>query len=317
MSSNGVSPSPGKTAFLFPGQGTQHVGMGRELAMNSSAARAVFDEIDEVLQTSLSRLMFEGPEEELTRTVNAQPAIVAVSLACMQAMKEALGPDVVPSPSFVAGHSLGEYTALVPAGVLDMADALRLVRERGRLMQEASEQQPGAMAVVLGLDELTVEEVCRETGAQISNVNAEDQIVIAGERVALARAMDLAAMRGARRLVRLQVSGAFHTRLMDHASQGIADALEEAEFHSPQIPVVANCTGLPLTTEMEIKTELKQQLCGCVQWKRSLDHMAGAGVTQFFEIGPGKVLSNLVKRSHPGAATTSVGDLQAIAGLAA
>ena len=317
MSSNGVSPSPGKTAFLFPGQGTQHVGMGRELAMNSSAARAVFDEIDEVLQTSLSRLMFEGPEEELTRTVNAQPAIVAVSLACMQAMKEALGPDVVPSPSFVAGHSLGEYTALVPAGVLDMADALRLVRERGRLMQEASEQQPGAMAVVLGLDELTVEEVCRETGAQISNVNAEDQIVIAGERVALARAMDLAAMRGARRLVRLQVSGAFHTRLMDHASQGIAHALEEAEFHSPQIPVVANCTGLPLTTEMEIKTELKQQLCGCVQWKRSLDHMAGAGVTQFFEIGPGKVLSNLVKRSHPGAATTSVGDLQAIAGLAA
>ena len=317
MSSNGVLPSPGKTAFLFPGQGTQHVGMGRELAMNSSAARAVFDEIDEVLQTSLSRLMFEGPEEELTRTVNAQPAIVAVSLACMQAMKEALGPDVVPSPSFVAGHSLGEYTALVPAGVLDMADALRLVRERGRLMQEASEQQPGAMAVVLGLDELTVEEVCRETGAQISNVNAEDQIVIAGERVALARAMDLAAMRGARRLVRLQVSGAFHTRLMDHASQGIAHALEEAEFHSPQIPVVANCTGLPLTTEMEIKTELKQQLCGCVQWKRSLDHMAGAGVTQFFEIGPGKVLSNLVKRSHPGAATTSVGDLQAIAGLAA
>ena len=184
-------------------------------------------------------------------------------------------------------------------------------------MQEASEQQPGAMAVVLGLDELTVEEVCRETGAQISNVNAEDQIVIAGERVALARAMDLAAMRGARRLVRLQVSGAFHTRLMDHASQGIAHALEEAEFHSPQIPVVANCTGLPLTTEMEIKTELKQQLCGCVQWKRSLDHMAGAGVTHFFEIGPGKVLSNLVKRSHPGAATTSVGDLQAIAGLAA
>ena len=317
MSSNGAPPSAGKTAFLFPGQGTQHVGMGLELAQSSAAARTVFEEVDEVLQTSLSRLMFEGPEDELTRTVNAQPAIVAVSLAFMRAMEEALGPEGVPSPSYVAGHSLGEYTALVPAGVLDVADALRLVRERGRLMQEASEQQPGAMAVVLGLDELTVEEVCRETGAQISNVNAEDQIVIAGERVSLARAMDLAAMRGARRLVRLQVSGAFHTRLMDHASRGIAHALEEAEFHSPQVPVVANCTGLPLTTGAAIKAELKQQLCGCVQWKRSLDHMAAAGVTKFYEIGPGKVLSNLVKRSHPEAETTSVGDLKAIAGMAA
>ena len=304
-----------KTAFLFPGQGTQYVGMGRELAENSAAARGVFDEIDEILGTSLSRLIFEGPEIELTSTFNAQPAVMAVSLACLESLKERYGSEALPSPAFVAGHSLGEYTALVPAGVLSLSDAISLVRERGRLMQEASDTSPGSMAVVIGLDELTLEEVCRETGAEVANVNAVDQVVIAGDKVSLARAMDLAAMRGAKRLIRLQVSGAFHTRLMKTAAEGMSQVLDDAVFNDPVMPIIGNYTGLPLLGGAEIREELKHQLCGCVRWKNSVDHMAHSGVTRFYEIGPGQILSNLVKRAYPWVTTSSISDAQAIADL--
>jgi [acyl-carrier-protein] S-malonyltransferase len=304
-----------KTAFLFPGQGTQYVGMGRELAENSAAAREVFDEVDEILGTSLSSLIFEGPEIELTRTFNAQPAVMAVSLACLESLKERYGSESLPSPAFVAGHSLGEYTALVPAGVLSLSDAILLVRERGRLMQEASDTSPGSMAVVIGLDELTLEEVCRETGAEVANVNAVDQVVIAGDKVSLARAMDLAAMRGAKRLIRLQVSGAFHTRLMETAAEGMSQVLDNAVFHDPNVPIVGNYTGLPLLGGAEIREELKHQLCGCVRWKNSVDHMANSGVTRFYEIGPGQILSNLVKRAYPWVTASSISGTQAIADL--
>jgi len=307
--------SPHKTAFLFPGQGTQYVGMGRELAENSAAARRVFEEVDQILGMPLSKVMFEGPEQELVRTVNAQPAVMAVSLACLESVKERYGSEGLPSPAFVAGHSLGEYTALVPAGVLSLTNAVSLVRERGRLMQEASETFPGSMAVVIGLDELTVEEVCRETGAEVANVNAADQIVIAGDKVSLARAMDLAAMRGARRLLRLQVGGAFHSKLMETAAEGMSRVLDNVDFHDSKMPIIGNSTGLPLLGGSEIRDELKHQLCGCVRWKNSVDHMTESGVTRFYEIGPGKVLSNLVKRAYPWVTASSISDSQAIADL--
>jgi [acyl-carrier-protein] S-malonyltransferase len=238
---------------------------------------------------------------------------MAVSLACLKTMAETLRPHDAPRPSFVAGHSLGEYTALVAANVVGISDAVRLVRERGRLMQQASEMRIGGMVAVLGLDELTLEEVCRETGATISNVNADDQVVIAGDRVALARAMDLAALRGAKRLIRLQVSGAFHTPLMQSAADGMADVLGSVEFQDPQIPVVANCTGHPLKTADAIKEELVHQISGCVQWQRSVLYMTGAGVTDFYEIGPGRVLTAMMKRINADARVTGMSDRSLLA----
>ena len=305
-----------KVAFLFPGQGTQHIGMGRTLYEGSAAARSVFEEIDEALSVSLTRLMFDGPEDELTKTVNAQPAILAVSLACLKVMEEMLGAERIPEASFMAGHSLGEYTALVASEALSAQDAVRLVRERGRHMQDVSERLPGGMAAVVGLDELTVEEVCRETGAHISTVNADDQMVIGGDRVALARAMDLCSARGAKRLIRLQVSGAFHTDLMAPAAEGLAEAINGVRFHDPVVPVIANCNGRPLNTGKSVKAELVRQLSQCVQWRRSIDYMLQAGVEDFYEIGPGKVLSGLVKRIEPQASVVNVGDLETAQALA-
>ena len=306
-----------KVAYLFPGQGTQYVGMGKQLSESSAAAREVFQQVDEALGIPLSRVMFEGSQKELTKTVNAQPAILAVSLACLSAMAEGLGPERVPKADFVAGHSLGEYTALVAARVLSLPDAARLVRERGRLMQQASQQRAGGMAAIVGLDEITLEEVCRETGASISNVNADGQVVIAGDRVALVRAMDLASLRGAKRLMRLQVSGAFHTPLMQPAVAGLVEALRRVEFRDPEVPVIANCTGHPLRTGRSIKEELVRQLCSCVQWQRSVRYMTAAGVAAFYEIGPGRVLTSLLKRQQDGAHIVNVDDQITAQALAA
>lgn len=304
-----------KVAYVFPGQGSQHVGMGKDLYEESSVARRVFEEVDQALNRPLTELMFEGPAEELNLTINAQPAILAASLACLKAAQEAVGPEIMPQPDFAAGHSVGEYTALAATGVLDIQDAARLVQERGRLMHETSQTHQGGMAAVLGLDELTVEEICRETGAYISNVNAEDQIVIAGDKITLARAMDLASVRGAQRLIRLQVSGAFHTDFMRPAVAGMMQAVSEASFSEPSVPIIANCGANPLTNGEAIKEELLHQLCGCVQWRRSMSYLWEAGVTQFYEIGPGKVLSGLIRRICPEAQVTAVNDVKSLQSL--
>jgi [acyl-carrier-protein] S-malonyltransferase len=302
-------------AYLFPGQGSQEVGMGHDLHRASPAARAVFDEVDDALDVALSRLIFEGPQAELTKTINAQPAILATSLAYLAAVAEATGGNS-PRPQLLAGHSLGEYTALVAAGSLSIVDAARLVRERGRLMQDAAERRIGGMVAIMGLDELTLEEVCRETGAQIANINSDDQIVISGDRFSLAWAVDLASIRGARRAVPLPVAGAFHSRLMQPALKGMTEAVASVPLREPRVPIVANTSAELLTTAAAIRAELVRQLCHCVQWRRSVDYMLNTGVKLFYEIGPGRVLSGLMRRIDPEAQVVSVGSLEAVHALA-
>jgi [acyl-carrier-protein] S-malonyltransferase len=289
--------------------------MGQELYDGSPAARSVFHEVDDALGRPLSKLLFSGRNEELQATVNAQPAIMAVSLASIKAMEEAVGSDAMPRPAFVAGHSLGEYTALAVAGVLDVGETARLVQERGRLMQEACAHRPGTMAAVLGLDLLTMEEIARETGTYLSNVNTPEQIVISGDRLAVAQALDLASARGAGRVVPLRVAGAFHSALMEPARDGLAEAVDKLHFRDPTVPIVANCTGKPLTTAREVKQELVTQICNCVQWNRSMEYMLGSGVSRFIEIGPGTALSSMVKRIDRSVEALSVGDMDAILNL--
>jgi len=298
--------------YLFPGQGAQSVGMGQQLYDSSPAARSTFHEIDMALGRPLTKLMLTGPEEELRQTVNAQPAIMAVSLACARAMEEQLGADGIPAPAFMAGHSLGEFTALAVSGVLDVGDAVTLVQRRGEVMQEACERRPGGMAAILGLDHMTIEEISRETGTYISNVNTAEQIVISGDRMAVARALDLATARGAKRAIPLSVSGAFHSALMEPARAGLLEAVGQLQFRDPVVPIVANCTGEPLTSADDVKREIIAQISSCVQWKRSMDYMLSAGVSRFVEIGPGKTLSSMVKRIDRSADAVSVDDMDAI-----
>ena len=284
-----------KIAYVFPGQGSQFVGMGSELYESSKAAREVFDQVDEILGAHLTEIIFEGPQEELEKTVNSQPAIMATSLACLRAMEEMHG-QVQYVPAAVAGHSLGEYTSLVVSGAVDLEDGFRLVRERGRLMQEACDQRPGSMAAILGLDETTLAEVCMETGAQIANINGGGQIVISGDKLCVARALDMASIRGAKRAIPLPVSGAFHSNLMSPAQEGLCAAIDEITIRDPYIPIIANATSDPLTTSEMVREELRTQLCSCVRWKQSVGRMIDEGVSGFIEFGPGRVLGGLIKR---------------------
>jgi [acyl-carrier-protein] S-malonyltransferase len=288
--------------------------MAADIVAASPAAKAVFDEADDVLGTSLSQIVFEGPAEELVRSHNAQPAILTASIAILRALEERMG-DAIPQPAFVAGHSLGEFSALVAVGSLDLASALRLVRRRGELMQAAAEATPSGMAALIGLTLEQALAACEGTGAQVANANSEVQIVIAGPALALETAIARAKEAGARRALPLDVAGAFHTEVMRPAQVEMDRLFAETTFGVPAAPVICNTTATPLTTGDEIRGELADQLCGCVYWQQSIEYMAKMGVERYVEIGPGKVLTGLAKRIAVGAETVAIGELDALGAL--
>ena len=293
--------------LLFPGQGSQFVGMGRDLADASEAARRTFEEADDALDFALSRLCWEGPEDELTATKNAQPAILVHSIAAYRALEGELG-DV----ALAAGHSLGEFSAYVAAGALSFADGVRTVRRRGELMFEGGTARPGTMAAVLGLDDADVERVCREaSGADgecvPANYNSPGQIVISGDVAAIERATVLAKDAGAKRALKLNVSGAFHSPLMKVAEAGLRAQLESVTMDAPAFPIVSNVTAQPVTEPAESKQLLVAQLTSPVRWTQSVQAMAAHGVSRMIEVGPGSVLSGLVKRIDRSIETRTAG----------
>jgi len=303
-----------KVAFVFPGQGSQNVGMGKDLYGSYSAAKEVFDEADAALGFPVSRLCFEGPEEELIKTNNVQPAVLVTSLACLSAVQQSS--NYLPLPSFVAGHSLGEYTALVAANALSLVDAVLLVRERGRLMYEAGQKNPGGMLAIIGLDREAIEDICLQSGTDVSNINCPGQTVISGSVEALAKARNLAKTKGARGLVPLRVSGAFHSHLMEPVISEFSEIISNFAFQPPAIPIIANVSAEPLNDVDSIKEELVRQLRRCIQWQHSVEYMIDNGVAAFYEIGPGVVLSNLIKRVSPEAQIFNVSGIESITQLA-
>ena len=324
-----------RIAFVFPGQGSQSVGMGADIFAASPAARTVYETADAALGFSLSTLCFEGPEETLRETINTQPAIVVTSLALLAALQEVArgavnatsdplaGPIV---PAFVAGHSVGEYAALAASGALDLTETLRLVRERGRLMHQEGERIPSGMAAVLGMDAPTLEAICAEATEQaragldanekhpgagrvvLANDNAPGQIVISGDQRALELAMELAKSRGARRVVPLVVSGAFHSPVMAPATEGLARAVDAAPIQDARVPLISNITAQPLTSASDLRAELAQQIASPVQWTRTIEYLAGQGVEAFVEIGVGQVLAGLIRRIAKDVPVVAVGN---------
>jgi [acyl-carrier-protein] S-malonyltransferase len=298
-------------AFVFPGQGSQAVGMGKALADAFAPARAVFEEVDAALGETLSKVIWEGPAETLTLTENAQPALMAVSLAAMRALETEAGVDLARDAQFVAGHSLGEYSALAAAGALTLGDTARLLRIRGRAMQKAVPVGTGAMAALLGLDFDQAAAVAAEAAqgqiCQAANDNGGGQVVVSGDKAAVERAVEIAKEKGARRAMMLPVSAPFHCALMQPAADAMAVALTEVALKPPVVPVVANVLVKPVSDPGEIARALVAQVTGTVRWRESVAFMAAAGVTRFYEIGAGKVLSGLVKRIADGTSGIPIG----------
>jgi [acyl-carrier-protein] S-malonyltransferase len=300
-----------KWAFTFPGQGSQAVGMGRDLAATYPEARKVFEEVDAALGERLSAVIFEGPEASLRLTENAQPALMAVSLAVIRVL-EAKGVSVATHAAYVAGHSLGEYAALCAAGSISLADTARLLRRRGQAMQQAVPVGQGAMAAILGLDLPAVERAAADASdgeiCAVANDNAPGQVVISGHAAAVTRAIDLCKAAGAKRALPLAVSAPFHCILMRPAADAMEEALAHTEIRSPVVPVVANVTARPMTDPAEIRARLIEQVTGMVQWTESVTWLTSTGgVDSLLELGAGKVLSGLAKRIAPDAATASLG----------
>ncbi len=309
------------TAFLFPGQGSQSVGMGKALADAIPAAKAVFDEVDEALGEKLSATIFEGPQDALTRTRNAQPALMVVSMAALRAL-EADGVSIAEHVAFVAGHSLGEYSALAASGSLAIGDAARLLRARGEAMQKAVPEGQGAMAALLGLDLDAAAEVARlaatpDEVCEIANDNAPGQVVVSGHASAVERATEIAKEKGARRAMMLPVSAPFHCALMEPAAEVMANALAGVHIHAPAVPLIANVMAAPVTDPAQIRQRLVEQVTGTVRWRESMEWLGANGVDRVAEIGAGKVLTGMAKRMLPDATASAAGTPEDVAALAA
>ncbi len=298
-------------AVAFPGQGSQAVGMGQTLIEASSAAKAVFDEVDEALGEKLSATILEGPEETLTLTANAQPALMAVSIAAMRALEEK-GFSLKDSAAYVAGHSLGEYSALCAAGTFSVGDTARLLRIRGNAMQAAVPVGEGAMAAIIGLEQSDVEQICADVSGdgscQIANDNGGGQLVISGSKAAVEKAAGLASEKGAKRALLLPVSAPFHSALMAPAADVMAQALADVKMNAPCVPLVANVLAAPISDPDEIRTRLVEQVTGQVRWRETIEWLGANGVTNLMEVGSGKVLSGLARRINRELSSVAVGN---------
>jgi [acyl-carrier-protein] S-malonyltransferase len=308
-------------AFVFPGQGSQALGMGKALAEHSAAARAVFAEVDEALGQKLSDLMWNGPEAELTLTENAQPALMAVSMAALRVLESEHGIKMAQTAKFVAGHSLGEYSALAAAGTFSVADTARLLKIRGKAMQAATPVGVGAMAALLGLDFATASLVAAEAAqgevCQAANDNSDGQVVVSGSKAAIDRAIEIAKAKGAKRAILLAVSAPFHCALMQPAADAMAKALSDVKMHVPAVPLVANILASQVTDPAIIRQKLVEQVTGTVRWRESVGYMVAQGVKVFVEIGAGKVLTGLSKKNSPDALAVACGTPEDIAAAAA
>ena len=309
------------TAFVFPGQGSQAIGMGKALFDNFASAKAVFAEVDDALGQKLSDIIWNGPEVDLTLTENAQPALMAVSMAALFVLEAEYGIKLAQTAKFVAGHSLGEYSALAAAGTFSIADTARLLKIRGKAMQAATPVGVGAMAALLGLDFVTASQIAAEAAqgeiCQAANDNSDGQVVISGSKAAIDRAIEIAKAKGAKRAILLSVSAPFHCALMQPAADAMAKALDGVKMQAPAVPLVANVLASPVIEPAIIRQKLVEQVTGTVRWRESVGFMVAEGVKVFVEIGAGKVLTGLSKKNSPDALAMACGTAEDIAAVAA